>query len=269
MRMVAACFLFFFFTASACAAETLLASWNLKRLGHQPAKDLAVVVAVLSDYDIIALQEVMRPERVPFLLSAIEKVSKADWAHQCSHTIGRNSYKEAYCFIWRTDRVSYDSASLVYLDPGDVFAREPYSAVFRDADGDAFLLATVHVVYGDSKSDRRREGAALRGYWDFLNGAFPGVPVILTGDFNLHPDDESLAALREVARSLINEGGTTLSSIEGRYANLYDHIWVGADITPVEWGIRKIPVEFGLSHEYTRRNVSDHVPVWVRFSVGE
>ncbi|HEX7031013.1 MAG TPA: endonuclease/exonuclease/phosphatase family protein, partial [Gammaproteobacteria bacterium] len=201
------------------------------------------------------------------LARKLEDRSGVDWAHLCSHAIGRNSYKEAYCFLWRTDRVSYETGAVVYLDPDDTFAREPFSAVFRTDDDEMFLLATVHVTYGDSKSERRREGRALRDYRDWLAEAFPGTPLVLMGDFNLWPDDRSLAPLDEVATPLIVSGGTTLSSKDGRYANLYDHVWVSGKITSIEAGIRKIPVEFELSHEYVRRHVSDHVPVWARVAV--
>ena len=250
--------------APTAVADVLLASWNLKRFGHRPEKRLEVVLDVLDDYEIVALQEVMRAERLADLEKGLEERSDADWSHLCSHAIGRGSYKEAYCFLWRTDRVRYEAGAVVYLDPGDVFAREPFSAVFRSDDGDVFLLATVHVVYGDSKSDRRREGRALRDYRDWLAETFPDLPQVLAGDFNLAPDDPSLAPLDAVATPLIVRGGTTLSSTEGRYANLYDHIWVSGKITAIEAGIRKIPAEFGLSHELVRRQVSDHVPVWAR-----
>src|SRR5690606_26408503 len=140
----------------------------IKRLGHRPEKDMAVVLDVLDDYEIVALQEVMRPERVADLEMELERHTKLAWAHLCSHAIGRNSYKEAYCFLWRTDRVSYETGAVVYLDPDDAFEREPFSAVFRTDDDELFLLATVHVVYGDSRSERRQEGRALRDYRDWL-----------------------------------------------------------------------------------------------------
>lgn len=246
------------------SADVLLASWNLKRFGHNPEKNLEVVADVLDDYEVIALQEVMRVERMASLEQALDARSTVDWSHLCSHAIGRNSYKEAYCFLWRTDRVTYETGALVYLDPGDVFAREPFSAIFRSDEGEAFLLATVHVVYGDSRVDRRHEARALRDYRDWLDEAFPDLPIVLAGDFNLEPDDEALRPLLAVARPVITKGATTLSSIDGRYANLYDHVWISGNVAASESGIRRFPAEFGLTHETARRFVSDHAPVWVR-----
>ena len=43
----------------------------------------------------------------------------------------------------------------MYLDPGDKFAREPFLAEFRDIeDGQKVAMVTVHILYGDSRSDR-------------------------------------------------------------------------------------------------------------------
>lgn len=256
--------------ASNVAAEEInLASWNVKRLGHQPAKDLAVLTRVMADYDILALQEVMNESLLPEIEQRLERLTAADWEIMCSHAIGRGSYKEAYCFTWRTDRIDYDQGANVFLDPEDVFAREPYSAVFATKNGFSFHLATVHVLYGKRRSDRVPEARALADYWGYLADIAPDIPVVLAGDFNLRPSDDAFQRLRRVARPQITSGATTLSSIDGRYANLYDQIWTSPTLTVVASGIRNFPAEFGLTHEEARRSVSDHAPVWLRFRVGE
>ncbi len=63
----------------------------------------------------------------------------------------------------------------------------------------------------------------------------------------------------------------TLSSIDGRYANLYDNIWVSRDSTlPITGvGILRFPEILTeatgrtWTHEKARRHVSDHAPVHV------
>ena len=87
----------------------------------------------------------------------------------------------------------------------------------------------------------------------------------LLGDFNLRPAHPAWEPFREIARPLITEGAGTVSSIDGRYPNLYDNIWVSSDGNlPIRSaGIFKAPEVLGWSHGKFRWHVSDHVPVYV------
>ena len=111
-------------------AETRIASWNIRNLGWDNGKDYAALAEVGSRFDLIAMQEVMSEEGVGRLEAALEARTGTDWDRLCSHLIGRGSYREMYCFTWREDRVSWVEGAVVYTDDRDLFAREPFSAVF-------------------------------------------------------------------------------------------------------------------------------------------
>src|SRR5690606_41926241 len=80
------------------------------------------------------------------------------------------------------------------------------------------------------------------------------------------PLHDALPPLRAGAKPLIEHGAPTLSTIDGRFANLYDNIWVPAEhrLPIVASGIFRFPAHLGLTHDEARRHVSDHAPVWVR-----
>lgn len=249
------------------AADISLASWNIERLGHGQQKSYAALAQIASRFDFIAVQEVMTQEGLERFSAALEDHTGEPWEKMASHLIGRGSYKEKYAFVWRTAAIEYVDGAVVYLDTTDKFAREPYSARFRAKDsGLEFVVATVHIIYGRSRSDRTPEIQALYEYRAWLGEVYDGDPErILLGDFNLRPSHPAWGPLREVARPLIIEGASTVSSIDGRYANLYDNIWVSSDSNlPIcSAGVFKAPDVLGWSHETFRQHVSDHVPVYV------
>lgn len=154
----------------------------------------------------------------------------------------------------------------VFFDQRDVFAREPYSAIFSTASGVHLVATSVHAIYGDSVAQRQQEALALREYVDWLNESFPGLPVFMMGDFNLAPSNPAWAPVGEIMHPLIQQGATTLSTIDGRFANLYDNIWVpaGTSVPVVAAGRLEFPHQvLGISHGEARDRVSDHIPVWV------
>ena len=253
--------------ASSVAAEpTRIGSWNLMRLGDGDTRDIDGMARVASLFDIIAVQEVMSSAGADRLLARIEATSGEDWDMILSDGIGRGSYKEMYAILWQTDAVSWIDGAVVYADPGDVFAREPLSARFKTADGLSFVLASTHIIYGDSVAERETEVAALGAYRDWLTASFPGTPVFVAGDFNLPPDNPAWTAMGVASFPMITAGATTLSSKDRQYANLYDNIWApaGVPLPIVSAGIIQYPEKvLEIDHETARSRVSDHAPVWI------
>ncbi len=127
--------------------------------------------------DIIAIQEVMDPAAVDHLEQLLERQTGELWQSMTSHLIGRGSYREAYSFLYRDASVEYVDGAVVFLDHRDTFSREPYSARFRSRhSGTEFVLANIHVLYGNSVSDRLPEIHALADYWDWLEEVYGDTP---------------------------------------------------------------------------------------------
>ncbi|ADE17007.1 Endonuclease/exonuclease/phosphatase (plasmid) [Nitrosococcus halophilus Nc 4] len=248
------------------AQALTIASWNTKHLGWGTKRDWSATAAVVAPYDFVALQEVMSGAAVKRLVQALEQQTGADWSSLVSETsVGRSKrYQEFYAFIWREEVVDYVGGAVVYLDPGDLFAREPFAARFQTDNGQyRWTAATVHVIYGDSRDERRREARQLDDYVNWLEEEVAeGDPVILTGDFNLPPESAGFRDLARVLKPAIREGASTLSAKEGRYANLYDNIWYRPDALKIqETRIDRFPQRLGISHNLARKTVSDHAPV--------
>ncbi|MEQ6887391.1 endonuclease [Halomonas sp. CS7] len=248
------------------SADVLVGSWNIEHLGWNNDKAMPQVAHVANHFDLLAVQELMDPAALGALERELEARSGEAWSSMASHALGRGAYEEHYGFLWRESEVAYEDGAVVFIDHGDVFSREPYSARFRDlATGDRFTLANVHVVYGERMGDRLPEIAALADYWQWLGEIAPQTPRLLAGDFNLPPDHPGWAPLRALgAVPAITEGRSTLSTTAGEYSSLYDNLWYDAErLAPDDRGILRFPALLSLDHEAARDRVSDHAPVYL------
>ncbi|MDT0618525.1 endonuclease/exonuclease/phosphatase family protein [Salinisphaera sp. P385] len=250
-----------------------IASWNAKHLGWGEKRNWSQSAQVIADYDFVAVQEVHGEDGVKRLISELEQTTSTPWSYVMSRkSVGRGRYTEDYVFLWQEQRVNFDGGAVLYLDPGDVFAREPFAARFSSEDGALkWTAATVHIIYGDSKAERIEENSELDEYANWLiESVSEGTPVLIMGDFNLPPDSRGFNGLKKTFRPAITRGATTLSSIDGRFANLYDNIWLSpSQLKRAGWpnlaaGIDRFPQRLGLTHENARKHVSDHAPVYLR-----
>lgn len=247
------------------AVETYVASWNALHLGWDNGKDYAAAAKVAASFDLIALQEIMSVEGLEQLELSVEALTGESWSTMASEAIGRGSYREHYAFLWRDAQVSWVDGAVVYLDDRDAFSREPFSARFETVDGYQLLLASVHLIYGETVEGREFEAQALAGYKSWLEDSFPETPIFIAGDFNLPPSNPAWAAVGVNSTPLITEGATTLSKRDGHFANLYDNIWApsGTPLPITGYGIHDFPAALELTHEEARDRVSDHAPVFM------
>lgn len=252
---------------TAALAEFRIGSWNLLHFGWNNGKDYNAVAAIASQFDFLAVQELMKPAALARLCDVLEQRTGVVWNQIASGAEGRSTYQEHYGFIWRTDKVKYIGGAVSYLDTTDAFAREPFSALFQRLDtGDKFSFATVHIRFGDSRADRSPEIRALGEYWRWLAETYPDAQLrILSGDFNTPPGDPAWRALDKNARPLITRGGSTLSTTPGEYASLYDNFFVpdNYDLGTVAAGVLPYPKILGLNWIEARKHVSDHIPIYL------
>lgn len=256
--------------AQAQTEDVVIASWNIQHLGNKQGINYEALAYVASRFDLIAVQEVMNEVGLERFRQALEVASEERWEALASHLVGRGGYKEMYAFVWRPSRVEYVDGAVVYVDERDQFEREPFAARFRAADGShEWVMANLHVLFGRSAADRTPELEALPRLWDWVREVFPQAQnLILAGDFNMAPSSPAFDGLKQRARPLIAGGASTLSTINGRYANLYDNLWLGHGhgLSVIEAGIEKFPQRMGWSHNAARQSISDHAPVYVRIA---
>jgi endonuclease/exonuclease/phosphatase family metal-dependent hydrolase len=245
------------------ADELALASWNVRILsdGSRDDRELAHIAQIIDRYDLVAVQEV-RDTRV---LDRLLDILPGAWDYTASEPVGRG-VKEIYAFFFRTDRVQLIRDVQTLEDRSDSFIREPAIASFISGSFD-FTLVSIHVLFGNSKDERREEIAYLDDVMELVLQTDEGEhDIILVGDFNVHGQDHSweMAGYRPLVDP---DQKTTITDTSS-----YDNIWLSEEHTLDSEYLRFgeiYPFDellFGDDDRQASLMVSDHRPISAWFS---
>ncbi len=277
----------------------LIGTWNLRafagvtptwvaRPTDSPKRDwhaIACIRAVIECFDVVAVQETRR--RTGALRALLEQLGP-DW-HVISSDVteGDAGNGERLVYLYDTRRVAPSGlVGEIVLPPSAgtaQFARSPYLASFTRGDVE-FILATVHMIWGDGTAARLGEVTSFAGWmrdWADRPDDWNDNLLVL-GDFNLDRVGDPLyeaflstglwppAALNEVPRTVFDND---------KAHHFYDQIaWfttpaggsrlAGLTYTGHAGGIDFRPYVFqGMSTNELSWRVSDHFPLWVEFQL--
>ena len=254
-RLCLALLLLVLSATSAWSLDLKVASFNMERLG-QNHKDYPALAKVVSSFDVVAAEEVMNKRG----MGRVAEQLPAGWSYLISRTSeGSKRYREYYGFF-------YDSRLEVVKVLGEYpnthqFFRPPYGVRFRvKTTGFEFNLIASHIIYGHSNAHRLREINNLgRVYQYFESQTGNAGSTIMAGDFNEErlADFSSLIDLGD--REVIPVKGSTIGKRGPDHG--YDHMFVGPAIAPL---VQSADVDYWTSEfEWSRKNVSDHFPVYM------
>ena len=252
----------------------VVASFNTLHLGWK-GKNYVELAEVVSLFDLVGLQEVMKKDGLKKLAKELESQTGEKWRwHLSKYSVGRSKrYREYYAYIWREDAVKLSGVVGYYPDEGDAFIREPYGAKFKLGEIE-FIYVLNHLIYGERKSQRRLEAINMAKVYDYFKKY--NEKVVIAGDFNLPAYDEAFKALFSHEDEIFYaidpaKNKTTI----GKYklANSYDNIFYSYKYLK-EYSGRNGVYDFTKSKEYDqeygeekyktlRKIVSDHLPVFI------
>jgi hypothetical protein len=199
----------------------LLATWNIRefdtpKYGERTRDAYYFLAEVISHFDLVAVQEVNRDLTA---LYALVDLLGPDWCYVMTDaTEGRPGNDERMAFLYDSRKVAFTGLAGEIVLPDDraaggagqattaQLARTPYTVGFR-CGWTTFQLATVHILWGDSREDQPERTEEIRRVARFL-AARADDPVaerasglgtfVLLGDFNIfRPASHGLAALAE------------------------------------------------------------------------
>ena len=281
------------------ATNLLIATWNVRAFGDltnkwaagprdSPKRDwhaVACIAAVVSRFDVIALQEVRRnTTALRFLLELLGPTWRVIASDVTEGTAGNG---ERLAFLYNTDRLQPSGlVGEIVLpplgeDPQRQFARTPYVAGFNRA-GTEFTLASVHVLWGKNATERLPEVTAfahwMRAWADRPHDWNHNLMVL--GDFNLDRIGDPLyeafittglwppTELNTVPRTIFDNNNTR---------HYYDQIaWFtnpdgtshlqNMTYTGHAGSFDFIPhLMTGLTRNEISWRISDHYPLWTEF----
>ncbi|EFC46274.1 predicted protein [Naegleria gruberi] len=175
--------------ASASKNEVKIASFNIQIFGSSKMEKknvLAVILKILSRYDLVLIQEVRDSSDTAFanLVKELSNYNKnVKYGSAISERLGRSNSKEQYGFIYNTDKVKMIK-TVQFKDTKGWFERPPFAFVFElnaaKLKGQQFAILGCHIKPGDVVNELNH---LVEVYDSFKSEPFY-KNIILTGDFN-------------------------------------------------------------------------------------
>ena len=265
----AALFATFFFIHIVAFAQTIsICSWNVKDFGQSKTTDqLQFIARTIKDFDIVAIQEVVAgvggPKAVIRLHEELKKTGQ-EWQYSISHgTSGDRYSKERYVFFWKSKKLQMIGPAWLEKKYNLEINREPYLARFNIGKK-TFMIGSFHAI------PKSKQPETEISYLKFLPKLYPQDQLILCGDFNLSQSHSVFNPLKKMGyeASMIDQKTSLRQKcINGDcLASEYDNFFYPVKgINCQSSGI--IPFFQQFSDFKAAKLVSDHVPVFFKFSV--
>lgn len=271
MKKVIRLFLFFIISVFVYTSEANIGVFNTLRLGKSK-KNFEIMASGIKKFEIIGLVEVMDEKGLEKLVDNLEKVSNKKWAYHISpYAVGTDGYKEYYGYVYQKDKVKFLGSEGFYPDPGNKLIREPYAANFK-IDNFDFTFVLIHSIFGKKESQRRAEAFQFDDIYKYFQEKDPKEnDIIIAGDFNLPANDESFQQLMDIPNNIIYAIDPTIKTTIGSkgFANSYDNFFISLKYTKEFTGVSgAIDITNG-NYIDTRKNVSDHLPIFMKVLTGE
>ncbi|NQX37658.1 endonuclease/exonuclease/phosphatase family protein [Pedobacter steynii] len=261
-------FLFVLCFFQAPAQKIRVCSWNLKDFGQSKSEEeISFIANLVNSFDVLAIQEVVAgyggPKAVIRLTEALNR-SGTQWEYTFSHGTSSDRYsKERYAFIWKSRKLQKVGEAWLEKDYNLLIDREPYFARFK-AGKKTFTLSSFH-----ARPKSKQPEMEIK-YFKFLPDLYPNDVLIFCGDFNLPQSHTVFNPLRKMGyTSALVKQKTSLKQRcinDNCLASEYDNFYYPEDKLKVS--------DTGIIHFYTdfpelkeARKISDHVPVYLEFSL--
>lgn len=240
--------------------EISVASYNMLRLGYNNGKNYKMLANVINNFDLVGAIEVMNQKGMELTLQELGP----NWSYIISEkSVGSSSYKEFFGFFYNN---KIELVKVLGFYEGEAkFERPPYGARFRVKNSDfEFNLIIVHTVFGNSILERITETnnfGLVYTYFESLTGNQHST--IIAGDFNL----ENISEFDE----LIDMGVSEITSVKKSTIGVngpvsdYDHIFISEQLK--EKVIESDVLYWTSDWITTKKTVSDHFPVYVKFKL--
>lgn len=251
-----------------CSGQTKLLSWNLENLGKSKSDTtIEFIAAMMNDYDVIAIQEVVAghggPQAVARIAAALNRKGNK-WDYTISEpTVPRTTKTERYAFIWKTSKLKKIGDAWLEKKYQVLIEREPYLCTFEQQDK-RFTVASFHAI------TKNRQPETEIKYLKLIPEEYPTLNLVFTGDFNCPQSHTVFTPLKRMGYpSILVNKKTTLKMVckNGNcLASEFDNMYYNASrIKNLSSGTIHFYKNFGTMKE--ARAVSDHLPIWFDFSL--
>ena len=253
--------------ASHAFSQVKVVSWNVENLGKSKSEyEIKFMAQTLKGYDVVALQEVVAgyggTQAVAQLADELNRTG-SKWDYEISEQTSSSAYKtERYAFLWKTAAVKKVGKPWLEKKYNLEIDREPFYCTF-DYKGKHFTLVNFHAI------TKTRQPETEIKYFKLLPALYPDLNLIFVGDFNCPQSHSVFNPLKKMGYVplLIGHKTTLKKQVKhGEYLHSeYDNMFYTSKITKIDGGSIAFYKSFTTLAE--ARKVSDHIPIWMEFSL--
>lgn len=258
----------FFLLTTLLYSQTKVLSWNIQNFGKSKTdQEIDFIVNTIKNHDIIAIQEVVAgyggSQAVAKLVDQLNRKG-TKWDYSISNPTSSSAYKtERYAFIWKTNKVKLTRKPWLEKQYEKQIDREPYFATFEN-NGKNFTIVSFHAITKNKQPETEIK------YFKFLPQQYPDLNLIFVGDFNCPQSHTVFNPLKKMGylptlenqKTSLKQKCINNQCLASEFDNIFYH---SSKIKLINKGIIHFYKDFNSLKE--ARRVSDHIPIWIEFSL--
>ena len=260
-------FIFFHFSIHSQIDTINLVSWNIRDFGKTKNSDeLEEIAEIVRDTDILAIQEVVAgfggAQAVAKLTDILNRKG-SKWDYVVSNPTNSSKYvTERYAFIWKTKHIKIKNRGWLLDELKIPIDREPFLLNFYLGQ-QKFTIINFH-----SRPHDKNPESEIHALSNFAVDSLT-TPLIIAGDFNVDEKEPVFDLLKSKGYNpTITNQRTTLKKTckRGKYLNYpIDNIFFSKNVKKIDGGV----IDFVRLCDRLEqaRNLSDHLPVFLKFSL--
>ena len=261
-------------TALTSSDKIKLLTWNIQDLGRtKDEAEVLQIAKIIKNYDIIAIQEVVAkdPKGIQTVAKIVDNLNRMGnkWDYRVSNPTQSSSSQasERYAFIWKTSVVKMLGRTFLDNELQNVCEREPFIGKFKMVKKSTpFYIINFHSVPHNKSPEQ--EIVHFKNYQKRLDTEL----VFICGDFNLNEKHDVWNDFYEMGyESALQNNRTTLKRTckDGKYLNhSIDNIYFDRDVI-LKMQANKVDFVNSCNNLDVARGISDHLPVFLEFSILE
>ncbi len=263
--------LFVFLLLFSCTllSQVKLLSWNIENFGQTKSNsEISFIASTVKDYDIVAIQEVVAgyggAQAVSRIADELNR-KESKWDYVISDPTSSSAYKtERYAYLWKTSRVRLKGRPWLESKFQLEIDREPYLTTFVINQKEVTLV-NFHAITKSKQPEREIK------YFKYLPALYPQLNLLFLGDFNCPESHSVFTPLKKMGYTplLYNQKTSLKKNSKNGEALAYefDNIFYNKKVKKIDGGVIHFYKTFSSLQE--ARKISDHIPIWMVFSLDE
>jgi len=248
--------------------QTKILSWNLENFGKSKSPQTIEFIAnTIRDYDIVAIQEVVAgnggAQAVAKLADELNRKG-SKWDYTVSDPTSSSAYKtERYAFLWKTANIKKIGKAWLEKKYHLEIDREPFFCTF-EFENKQFTIANFHAITKSKQPETEIK------YFKFIPEEYAKLNILFVGDFNCPQSHSVFNPLKKMGyQPALTQQKTSLKNKcqgDNCLASEFDNIFYSTSkIKLKNTGIISFYKRFPSLVE--ARLISDHIPIWLEFSL--